>query len=298
MTRALSYVCTIVGVVGFVACLLLIPGIWVGRSVALQWVTELTSAVSVPLQQVENGSAEFQDRITALQQGLNQVAGEAGGAAARASVESQLADRLLDTLDQTINPAYVRVREAYVALRERLASATQAANRLQRLVPGSNLPTLPLEDFANIDRQLQDMDATLRGLRAELQAGRLPDAVPQVDTLRRVDAGMREVGTGLESLKTRVNDIAVRAQQVEVRIAEVQASIDRGLTLAAAVLTLLCAVRRGAARRAVPVWPRYAPLGQYTDGDANTGCRRSVSARGAFVDSSWWRERRGDVRFL
>src|SRR5690349_16297739 len=130
MRRALGLTCMIVGVVGIVACVLLIPAIWIGRSAALQEVAELSGTVSMPLAQAKAASEQFKQRITSIRGSIDQVASDAG-AATSGGIEGAFADRLLQALDETVAPAYLRLRDAYVTLRERVVGAAQAAAAIQ-----------------------------------------------------------------------------------------------------------------------------------------------------------------------
>jgi hypothetical protein len=238
VARAISYLCTIVGAVGAVACLLVIPAIWAARGSGMQEIANLSSAVRDPLETVQSRSAEFQRRVESARGAMDQGVEQAGGAEP-GSIEAQLAGGLLEVLDQTIGPVYARLRDAYVALRERVAAANEVAAAVQRLVPALTLPSLPTDELAAIDSQLQDMDAALRSMRSDVAAGRLPGAVLQAGTTRIEDA-VRAVDARLDSLVTAADNVSARAQQMEARVEQAQASAERTMTIAAIVLSLIC----------------------------------------------------------
>jgi uncharacterized phage infection (PIP) family protein YhgE len=221
MRRTLGLVFVIFGVVGMVASLLVIPAIWVVRNVADDYVATLASNVSQPLDQASATSAEFRDRLAGVRGALGQVGQQADGAAARGSIEKQAADRLLGVLDQ-IQPEYVRLREAYTTIRERLIAASQAFEAIKRLLPGLQLPDMPTEQLASIDTQLQMLDASLREIRSDLAGGSLPDNVPGV-------AALRQVGETIRGVDARLGEVVTTANNIEARIAQIRGQLNQAL---------------------------------------------------------------------
>jgi hypothetical protein len=241
MGRKVGLLCMIVGVVGIVVSLLLLPAIWIGRAAVDDQIVSVANSVRDPLQQAAQSTAQVHESLTTIQSNLDQVGGQADSAAQSGAIEQQLAQRLLNVIDQTVGPAYVRLRDAYLNLRDRIVAATQAATALRQLLPGltASVPTLPTDDLSAIDAQLQTMDATLRQLRADLQAGSLPDNTPGVNVVRRIDDGIQAVNTAVGTVSQRVDNLQSRTQQLLDQVDQAQANVERVLTYVAVGLSLL-----------------------------------------------------------
>jgi hypothetical protein len=240
MKHTLGLVFMIVGVVGVVLSLLLIPAVWVGHTVAVEQVGDLATTVRTPLQQAADSAGDMQTRLTTLHDNLGRISGQATSAGGSGRVEQQLAARLLQLIDQTIGPQYVQLREAYVAVRERLSAASEIATGIRGVFPNLSLPALPLDDLQALDTQLQAMDASIRQMRADLVAGSLPDAAPGVDVLRSISDGVRDINGGVGELADRANNLQNRAQLMVVQVNQAEATLQGWLTALAIVLTIIC----------------------------------------------------------
>ena len=280
MKRTLGLVFMILGVVGIVLSLVLIPVVWIGRGIASDYVTAAADQVNAPLLRAEQIAADFRGSIQSLRGDVGRAAGEADGAVQRGTVEQRVATAILDVMDQSLAPAYVRLREAYVGLRERLDSAVQAAATLRRLLPGSAMPSLPTDDVAAVDAQLQSMDATIRDVRASLAAGNVPDGPPGVDLMRRIGEGMRAVSARLDNLGMLADRVTGAIEQAKAQVAQTEANLQRILVVLALVLSIIFAylavlhaalfaygrsLRRTAPEPAAP--PAAAPV-QLTEAEA------------------------------
>jgi division protein CdvB (Snf7/Vps24/ESCRT-III family) len=234
--RTSGLVFMVVGMVGLVGCLLLLPAVWLGGAVANNQVSALAGDASVPLQQVDQTVLDLRARVEAVRARIREVADQAETAAQGGTIDQQRAQRVADLIDQTLGADYVRLRESFVAIRERVQAAMRARDRVQQLAPGRSPPTLPTEDLAALDEELQAIDASLRQMRANLSAGTLPGT----DLMRRVAEGMRQLDARLAVWVTRLDAISARIDQVQVALDESVASVLRGITIAAVVLSLLC----------------------------------------------------------
>ena len=237
MHRTLGLVFMILGVIGMVISVLLIPAAWVGRSVANDEVGQVVTQVETPLQEAQSVSGEFRGRIENIRGTLNPLSQEADTAAQRGPVETQLADRLLQAIDDTIGPQYVRLREAYVTIREKLLGVSRFFDTLRRFFP--NLPMLPGDELANLDSSLQSLDSSLQQVRADLVSGGLPDNAPGVEAMRKVGDGIRAVDGRLSNLETTAGNIEARISQMHDQVLQVQRRIDQILTVMASVLSLM-----------------------------------------------------------
>jgi len=237
MRRILGLIFMILGVIGIIISLLLIPAVWVGRSVVNDSVGQVVVAVQTPLQEAQSVSGEFRGRIETIRGTLSPLAQQADTAAQRGPVETQLADRLLQTLDDTIGPQYVLLREAYVSMREKLLGVSRMFDAMRRFLP--DLPMLPAEALSELDTSLQALDSSLVQVRADLVSGSLPNNLPGVDAMRRVGDGIRGVDGRLSNLETTAGNIEARINQMQDQVLQVQRTIDQVLTVLASVLSLV-----------------------------------------------------------
>jgi len=230
----------IVAVIGMVLFVLLIPAIWVGRGVVDDYVATLAANAHDPLQQAADATAQLRGGMGSMRDGVDQLGQQTDSAVQGGTIENRLADRLITLLDTSVGPAYVQLRESYVALRERLRAAQDAATAVRRLLPGLPLPSLPTDEVAALDTQLQGLDTSIRQMRTDLSSGTLPDNVPGVEALRRVSDTVRDLDARFDALVTRVDDLQARIAQAQVQVDAAQATLERATTIVAVVLTLLC----------------------------------------------------------
>jgi hypothetical protein len=242
MNRTVGLVFMIIGVVGIVVSLLLIPAIWAGRSFVDDQVATVVTTVQGPLQQAEDATGELSSRIANVRGAVGRVGNlaESSTGSSTGGLEPAVASRLLALIDDTIGPAYVRLREAYISVRERVVAASRAASIAQRVLPQSSLPSLPTDELETIDTQLQALDASLRQIRDDLSAGTLPSNTPGADTVRRIDDGVKQIDSSLGGVVQRVDNLQARVVQAQTQVNQAQATANQATTTAALLLTLFC----------------------------------------------------------
>jgi hypothetical protein len=241
VSRIFGLIFMIVGVIGLVISVLLIPAVWVGRAAVDDQVTALTASVREPLQQADDSAGQVSSRIGTIRGALGQVANlTQTGTGSTGGLEKGLSQRLLSLIDDTIGPAYQQLRDAYISMKERLSQTSRAVAVLQRVVPQVSLPALPTDDLASLDSQIQELDANLRQMRSDLTAGILPDNVPGVDTLRKIDDGVQKVDAGFAGMVQRVDNIQARVAMLRNQVDQAEAAFDRVSIIVAAVLSLFC----------------------------------------------------------
>jgi hypothetical protein len=237
MHRTLGLIFMILGVIGIIISLVLIPVVWVGRSVANDTVGQVVVEVQTPLQEAQTVSGQFRGRIENIRGTLSPLTQEVDTEAQRGPVETQLADRLLQALDNTIGPQYVALREAYVSMREKLVGVSRFFDVLRRFFP--NLPMLPNDALSDLNTSLQALNSSLVQVRTDLVSGSLPDNTPGVEAMRKVGDGIRAVDGRLGNLETTANTIESRIGQMQDQVLQVQRTIDQILTIVSSVLSLV-----------------------------------------------------------
>jgi hypothetical protein len=253
LKRVFGLLFIIVGTIGAVACLLLLPAVWVGRNALNQEVAALSATVGSPLQQVETAVAELHDRVVAVRGRVLQIADLADSG----TLDRQLADRLLERLSQVGGTDYARLREAYATLRERLTSAMELRDRLQRVIPGLALPRLPAEDLAAVDRDLQAFDTALGDIRATLAAPTPPGTSlghQLAETLRQIDAGLGALQTRLDTLSATIDRAQATVTDTAERALSTLTTVALGLSIVAlyGVLLHLALIASGRSWRVQP----------------------------------------------
>jgi hypothetical protein len=236
MRRAAGLVFMIVGVVGLVISLLLLPAIWIGRGYASDQIAAVATGVGAPLDQVDATVAELRGRLESIRGRIREVGEQADAAAQSGTIDQQLAARLVQRLDETVGTEFMRARDAYITLRERVMQAGQLRARLQRLMPWVSIPELPVEDLAAVDRELQALDAAVRDMRTSLTAGVLPGTT----LMRQIGEGARQLDARIGTFASLVDRVGERIAQVQTALADAEASLQRWLTIAAIILTLGC----------------------------------------------------------
>jgi hypothetical protein len=172
--RTFGMVFMVVGGIGLVVSLLLVPAVWIGRSYVNDQIAALAGGVGGPVVQVEESVGELRGRVDALRGRIREVGQQVTTAADRGTIDQQAADRLVALLDATLGAEFARLREAYVSMRERLRFVVETRGRIQRLLPGFSVPGPPTDELATVDQDLQAIDAALRQMRANLAEGALP----------------------------------------------------------------------------------------------------------------------------
>jgi uncharacterized phage infection (PIP) family protein YhgE len=240
MARKFGLLFMVVGVIGIVLSVLLVPVIWVGHAAVDDKVTSLAAQVRDPLQQARDAAGSARTQVQTMQGTLGQVSQLTGTPTQTGTVEQQLANQLLGLLDQ-IAPQYERLRQSYLSIRDAVTSAKQALSTLQRLFPGIPSPdALSGDNIAQLDAQLQSLDSTLRQMRADLTAGTLPENLPGVDLMRRVSAGVDQAQQGIDGIRGRIDDLDARAQQLQDQVNQAESTAQRIMTIIAVLFTLLC----------------------------------------------------------
>jgi hypothetical protein len=208
MHRTLGTVFMVIGVIGILSSLMLIPAIWMGHNMLDQQISSLATQVRTPLQQAADSAGIVHDRLQTL----------------RTNIDELPTSELVARIDESVGPRYQQVKDAYLQMRDRLVAGAQAAATLRQLVPWVPLPqlSLPLDDLTSIDQAFARFDTSLQQIRAGLS-----DGVQQLD-----DA--------LDAITARVDDVATRAQQAMAQVDEMQATLEGSITAIATVLTVLC----------------------------------------------------------
>jgi hypothetical protein len=233
--RTFGMVFMVVGGIGLVVSLLLVPAIWIGRSYAYDQISALAGGVGGPVVQVEESAGELRGRVDALRNRIREVGQQVTTVADRGTIDQQAAARLVALLDSTLGDEYARLREAYVSMRERLRSLAETRDRMQRLLPGFSIPLPPSDELAIIDQGLQAMDSAMRQMRANLAEGTLPGTT----LLRQVAAGLEQLDQRLGALVAGFDRISARLDQVQVALDNAEARLQTYVTIAAIVFTLL-----------------------------------------------------------
>ena len=74
------------------------------------------------------------------------------------------------TIERQIGDDLQRLREAYVALRERVEAGVDSVRRARQLLPFLRLPDMPTDVLQGLDQRMQELDVSLQELRATLDA--------------------------------------------------------------------------------------------------------------------------------
>jgi hypothetical protein len=238
MRRALGLVGMILGVIGIVVSLVLVPLVWIGRNAADDAINAVSETIVTPLSQANQATSDLLASLQQMQDRLQQASTQADQAAQTGAIGLAVGQRLTTALDDLVGPEYVRMRESYIALRERVTTAATTLQRLQRIMPLAPQPDLPIAELQAIDQNLTQIDTTLRQLRSgDLE---LSNGGPGSAALTRVAQGLR-------TTEGAVSNVSDRAAMVDARLTKAQETVQQTtqtahtITLVAAlVATLVC----------------------------------------------------------
>ena len=210
------------GVIGAVACVLLIAGLWLGRG----WLGDRADALTAAsVRAVERATERSDVAITALETLASQTDGieasarqVAGDPAATSETLQALVTRLAPIMS-----AYTTTRDTYVSLREGVATALDAVQRIDRFVRAVDVPDNLGTALATIDDRLTAIDSAVTGVAQTgaaatgvsegatvlaNQAAAMSDALRMAEDVgRTVQVGLADLQAQLASATATLDDL-------------------------------------------------------------------------------------------
>jgi methyl-accepting chemotaxis protein len=237
MRRALGLAGMILGVIGIVINLALIPVIWIGHAALDDAIVAVAETATTPLQEATQATSDLSSTVQQVRERVQRASAQASQAAQSDNVGAQVGQQLAAALDDVLGPEYVRLRESYTALRERVATAVSGTQRLRRILPIGPQPDLPVAELAALDQNLMQVDATLRQLRS----GELPNNGQLVSgAVARVAQGLQTVDAAIGQVSQRIDGVQARLIQAQATVEQTESAARTVSVVAAIVFTVLC----------------------------------------------------------
>jgi chromosome segregation ATPase len=235
MRHGLRWLAMVVGVLGALVCLAIVPAAWVAHGAAQTEARALIDTVDGALAGAATQLATAETAVRAVRSRLDVLRTRAEAVAADTGADEQARTELRALLDRVSGIDYQTVRTAYVGARAQ-AVATLALLQSFSWIPGVRAPSDEvLQQAAQIDAQIQAIDVELTALRSALVGTELSLSQAATRVAERANALDQQVAaldTTIVAYTTLVND-------ARARLPEIAATIARIITGLAIVLTLV-----------------------------------------------------------
>lgn len=210
----LGVLAIVVGILGLIVSLVGIGGAVAGRSWAGDRLDGLADAARSGLEKAVTVSDEA---LTALQNGADEVATIAASASTLAQ-STTVADTAVAALQERLAPLsqkYTDLRDRVVVFQEKANSVIDTVQRLDRLIPGLELPSGPTDLMQGVGDRLSQLDEAITGLQA--RAATRTDSKETANVIA-VSAGRLTDGI------TKATEVV---QQIQGRLVEMQGRVDK-----------------------------------------------------------------------
>lgn len=230
--RVLGMSAQTAGVVGIVACLLLVVGVILARGWAIDRVDAIAGRVDAG---IAKGIPLLATASTKVADVSARVSLVVDAAEARAA-DPGPAPALVQTLQLAmagVSDRYLDLRATYADARETVVSALDRLNTIDRLVPAISIPQGPADKLAAIDQRAREIDATVMEIiNADPRVGSGQVATTIAEKAGKVESALENLSTGFDDAKVRLD--ALRG--------EVAATADTGKTVITIVALVLILV--------------------------------------------------------
>ena len=209
----LGLVGQVLGIVGAAVCALLVVAILFGKG----WVQERVEVLSTgAVKALDSAIAVSETVITGLESGAAEAADVKRPAEALAA-NPTIDEQAFTALQQRLSPLatrYQAARDNYVELREKATNLLDTVSRIDRLLPGIDLPEGPVELLTGMDERLVALDTALSDLSANASsrsaasesAAEIAQAVGRLeDGIGNATAFAEDVQDELRALQVDVN---------------------------------------------------------------------------------------------
>ena len=234
MKRVLGGIGMTLAVIGIVLSVATIVGIWIGRGAVNDQLDSIGAGIDGRLQRVDAGVGQIGNRLEMAQGRVNQASVNAAQLG-QGSADAPVADALRETTDRLADDV-ADMRESLASAREVISDTRELLDWVRQRFPILPIPELPGDRLQALDQRVRNLQAAVIQLRTELSTRQGP-----AERLRdRVVAAMNNVATSIGEMASQVSDVNARVNDARTSVAEPLATVERGVTMAAIVASLLC----------------------------------------------------------
>jgi hypothetical protein len=231
--RRLGATGQVAGVVGIVVCLVLVAGVILARNWLVDGVDQVAGAVDTALGAgttlIDTASTkvgDVSDRVGAVDDAANAIATNPNPVPA---FSDAVTTRLAPLSDR-----YLAFRTSYAELRERLVSALDRLQLLDRLLPFFSLPPGFGDRLAQINSRAQELDAVVMGLMEMTPGAGAANAFGAA-----VAAQTAKVGTALDGVVAGLDQFKGNVETLQTDVRTAADRVNLAITLAALVMIVL-----------------------------------------------------------
>ncbi len=224
----------VVAVTGFIASVLIIVVIWLARGWAVGQVENVADTIDNGLARATVVASTAADRIDGTAQRVGQFAdvatraADAGPNVSGAIVEA-VTTRLSDVADR-----YRSFRSSYGELRERVVSAVDTLQGIERFVPILSVPQEPIDALASIDTKVQEIDSKVTDLVSQVSSGNLSSGA-----IAGLATKANDAEAALTEASSRVRSVTGTIDTLQANVADASSTASLMFTIVALVITIL-----------------------------------------------------------
>src|SRR5262245_12020705 len=227
-----AFAVKIAGIVGIVACAVLIVALWIGRGAVASSIDGLAADVSAGFDRAITATDAVATRLGAAATSMNGIETDATALAtepspspeAFAGVQARLA---------AVGDQYRQLRQRYADIRENVVSLSSRVQQVARLIPGQHIPEGAGDTLRAVDEKLTAIDDALTSAFGGIGQGAVSSAAAQklADGAAKVDAAITAGAAAVKGISTRLEtaqtnaDTTVDGIQSVVVIATIAISI-------------------------------------------------------------------------
>jgi uncharacterized protein involved in exopolysaccharide biosynthesis len=230
--RIIGWLAMVIAVLGVVLSLLLAGGVWLVRP-------EVEERVDAVIAAGQDALGKAGELVVSVNEGVGQASARAAEVEAQANEVAQngpleqLLAALRSRIEDLIGTPYQDVRSRYAAFRERVFAVADALDRLDKALPGVELPGVVIDAFESIDQRLVEFDTRVSGLSARLDELAEPRIAPEVAQIAS------EVQAELDAVQDRLAAVGESIDAAEARLAQLEEDVAQWLTIGSVVVTIL-----------------------------------------------------------
>lgn len=231
----LGLIAQILGIAGAAICILAIAGILMGRGMVQERVELLANGAVKALDQAIAVGDQALAGLEAGAQNAQEMRVAAEDLAANPAVDELAISALQERLSP-LSQRYAELRDRYVVLREKASGFITTAQRLDRLIPGIELPGGPVELVASMDEKLVALDQAITDLSSKAD-----DRTGASATAAAIAAGATQLESGIAAATELTQSIQDELVAVQADVNGFAGRVESLIGVAAIALAIVLA---------------------------------------------------------